>query len=64
MGSSDQATTQGSSFLPFRTEERAVLDFDYFPESLGRQNCEDWLSFIVRNQNLSAISLKSNSDIK
>lgn len=48
------------SFLPFRTEERSdKLDFDYFPESLGRKIQEDWLSFIVRNQNLSAISLQS-----
>ena len=53
------------SFLPFRTEERSdKLDFDYFPESLGRKIQEDWLSFIVRNQNLSTISLQSQISYK
>lgn len=48
------------SFLPFRADERSdKLDFDYFPESLGRKIQEYWLSFIVRNQNLSAVSLQS-----
>ena len=53
------------SFLPFRTEERSdKLDFDYFPESLRRKIQEDWLSFIVRNQNLSTISLQSQISYK